>query len=100
MEAFSDAERDDSKFNRITFCNGFFNLPTFEDAISGGNKLAANKETNLEMWNNRARVLLHEVTHLDYFMNAGDDDSSRSPFVSDLEVNYERSEMLCLLWSI
>jgi hypothetical protein len=55
---------------------------------TAGNKLPANEKTNLENWNNRARCFFHEITHLDYFMNAGDDDKAKSPYVSDLEVYY------------
>jgi hypothetical protein len=86
LEAFS--EPDDGRYSRITFCNDFFKLPTFKDAIAAGRKLPAAQKTDLEKWNNRARCFFHEITHLDYFMNAGDSDGAKSPYVSDLEVEY------------
>jgi hypothetical protein len=92
LEAFSDPDPDDSKYSRITFCNDFFKLQTFKDAVNAGNKLPATQKTNLELWNNRARCFFHEITHLDYFMNAGDGDKAKSPYVSDLEVSYKIKE--------
>jgi hypothetical protein len=86
LEAFS--EPDDGRYSRITFCNDFFKLPTFKDAIAAGKKLPAAQKTDFEKWNNRARCFFHEITHLDYFMNAGDSDGAKSPYVSDLEVEY------------
>jgi hypothetical protein len=91
LEAFSDANPDDSRYSRITFCNDFFKLNTFQDAMTLGKKLKAKDKTNLIKWNNRARCFFHEVTHLDYFMNAGAGDDGKSPYVSDLEVNYPTS---------
>jgi len=44
------------------------------------------EQRNLDEWENRARVFLHEVTHLDYFVNAGEDGKGESPFVSDIEI--------------
>lgn len=46
------------------------------------------QQNDLRNWNNRARVFFHEVTHLDYFMNAGDDPKDKSPYVSDLKIRY------------
>lgn len=88
MEAFSEPNPENSRYSRITFCNGFFKLLPFQDAIKAGNALPAKQKTNLENWNNRARCFFHEITHLDYFMNAGKDDDGESPEVIDLEVQY------------
>ena len=63
-------------------------MQTFTDAVNAGKKLPASKQINLENWNNRARCFFHEITHLDYFMNAGDDAKAKSPYVSDLEIKY------------
>ncbi|KAI4596708.1 hypothetical protein KJ359_005050 [Pestalotiopsis sp. 9143b] len=89
LQAFSDPTPDGSKYSRITFCNDFFKLNTFADAISQGKSLPAAQKKDLSKWDNRARCFFHEVTHLDYFMNAGANDDGLSPFVSDLEVNYD-----------
>ena len=53
------------------------------------NKPRADQD-NLENWNNRARLFFHEVTHLDYFMNADDSrDDSKSPEVFDAGFNFK-----------
>ena len=53
------------------------------------NKPRADQD-NLENWNNRARCFFHEVTHLDYFMNANDSrDDSKSPEVFDAQFKYK-----------
>lgn len=40
-----------------------------------------------DLWNyqNRARVVFHEITHLNYFMNA----PKESPFVDDIKIKYK-----------
>jgi hypothetical protein len=63
-------------------------LNTFSDAISQGKALPAAQKKDLSKWDNRARCFFHEVTHLDYFMNAGAGDDGKSPYVSDLEIYY------------
>lgn len=88
LQAFSEPNTDDSRYSRITFCNDFFKLDTFQDAIDKGNKLPAKQKANLALWDNRARCFFHEVTHLDHFMNAGAGDDGQSPYVSDLEIFY------------
>lgn len=44
-------------------------------------------QNDLSKWNNRARTFFHEITHLDYFMNA----PKTNPYVSDLEVKTSAS---------
>lgn len=63
-------------------------------ATENGQRLPATKKIDLSLWDSQARCMFHEITHLDYFMNAGAEDKGLSPFVSDLEVNYklERDE--------
>jgi hypothetical protein len=63
-------------------------LPTFTDAGNAGKKLPASQKNNLKNWNNKARCFFREITHLDYFMNAGDDAKAKCPYVSDLEIEY------------
>jgi len=86
LQAFSDPSPDDSRYSRITFCTDFFKLQDFNTAISNGKALARTQQRDLSRWDNQARCMFHEITHLDYFMNAGDDDSAKSPYVSDLEI--------------
>jgi len=45
---------------------------------------------NLQNYDNQARVFLHEVTHLNYFMNAKADHKNKgeNPFITDLEISY------------
>lgn len=82
LEAYSDPNE---KYSRITFCNGFFNLPSLTDAINWGKTKSAVDQNNLETWNSRARTFFHEATHLDYFMNA----PVKSPYVSDTTFSYK-----------
>ncbi|KAI9680921.1 MAG: hypothetical protein M1829_001001 [Trizodia sp. TS-e1964] len=82
LQAFSDLSS--GRYSRITFCTGFFNHPSFTDAVNQNMAKPKQVQNNLDNWENRARCFFHEITHLDYFMNAGD--NSKSPFVSDLEV--------------
>ncbi|KAH7161209.1 hypothetical protein EDB81DRAFT_879542 [Dactylonectria macrodidyma] len=46
--------------------------------------------TALVVTHNRVLCFFHEVTHLDYFMNAGDSHESISPYVSDLEIAFSK----------
>jgi len=95
MEAFADPHpTDNGKYSRITFCNGFFQLNSLTDIVKLNKKQPQSVQNRLDKWNNRARVFFHEVTHLDYFMNAGsgDDKNAKSPYVSDLEINYQTSK--------
>jgi hypothetical protein len=43
-------------------------------------------QADLAKWDNRARVFLHETTHLDYFMNA----PGKSPLVDDLQFKWKK----------
>ncbi|RYP00514.1 hypothetical protein DL764_006483 [Monosporascus ibericus] len=83
LQAWSDPT---GKYSKITFCNDFFNLDTFEESMSKNRP--ANQKKRLDKWDNQARCFLHEITHLDYFMNAGPGDENKSPYVSDLEIRY------------
>ncbi|KAF2661072.1 hypothetical protein K491DRAFT_581684, partial [Lophiostoma macrostomum CBS 122681] len=74
------------KYSKITFCRNFFKFDKFDHAIELGKELSRGDQRKLDNWNNRARCFLHEVTHLDWFMNAGENDDGLSPFVSDLEI--------------
>ena len=82
LQAFSDPNPDGSKYSRITFCNDFFQLHDLSVAVENGKK--SGRKTNLSIYDNTARVMFHEITHLDYFMNA----PKTSPYVSDLEIEY------------
>jgi hypothetical protein len=82
VEAFSEP---DGKYSRITFCNDFFSLNSLSDAVKLAKAKPREDKNDLTNWNNRARVFFHEVTHLDYFMNAGDDPKDKSPYVTDLK---------------
>lgn len=86
MQAFSDPNGIYNRFinySRITFCSGFFRLPTLDEAMEIGQFNGGNDLAN---YDNRARCFFHEVTHLDYFMNSGQNDEGLSPVVSDLEI--------------
>lgn len=94
MQAFTDPHpSDNGGYSRITFCNGFFKLNSLLDIVTLNKKQPKAVKNRLDKWDNRARVFFHEVTHLDYFMNAGpaDDKKAQSPYVSDLEIYYKTS---------
>jgi len=85
MEVYSDqAWVDNNRYSRITFCNLFFRMRSLKDAINLVKGLPDVAQNNLGSWNNRARCLFHEITHLDYFMNVPD----KSPWVDDLIIKY------------
>lgn len=87
LEAFSEPNL---KYSRITFCSKFFDLPTLTETMDRYKNKPTTDQDNLENWNNRARCFFHEVTHLDYFMNADDSkDDSKSPEVFDAQFQYK-----------
>ena len=73
---------NDCWYSRITFCNDFFKLNSLDDITKLQKQGPKTKQKNLQLWDNQARVFFHEVTHLDWFMNA----PGKSPYVSDLEI--------------
>lgn len=87
LEAFSEPNEE---YSRITICSKFFDLPTLTEAMDRFKKRPTAEQDNLENWNNRARLFFHEVTHLDYFMNADESkDNSKSPEVFDAQFKYK-----------
>ena len=80
VEAFSNPL---GRYSQITFCNIFFNKMTdLQSVIKTAKK--NNKGYRNQLWNyqNRARLLFHEITHLNYFMNAPD----KSPYVEEARI--------------
>lgn len=92
LQAFSDPDPPRSrywhKYSRITFCGDFFKLQTLDIGVENG--MRSGKKKNLEMYDNQARVMFHEITHLDYFMSA----PKVSPYISDLEALYTYKKSL------
>jgi hypothetical protein len=83
MEAISFPEES---YSRILFCNKFFNdLPSLTEATDRAKSYPPILQDNLETWNNRARCFFHEITHLNYFMNAPE----KSPVVEDVHIEYK-----------
>ena len=79
MEAFSNPL---GKYSKITFCDHFFlRMFSLGTVIDSAKK---DKTNNLWGYQNRARTFFHEVTHLNYFMNA----PNESPYVDDLELPF------------
>ncbi|KAK2032882.1 hypothetical protein LX32DRAFT_554471 [Colletotrichum zoysiae] len=86
LEAYSDPNSDNNDYSQITFCNTFFNTYSLAEAIQyGSGQPEPNERTNLQLYDNRARIFLHEVTHLDYFVNA----PQRSPVTDDLVIEWK-----------
>jgi hypothetical protein len=86
LQAYSESTttNKDLSYNRMTFCTKFFELPSLSDAMQNTPKKSTTEQLKLEAWDNRARVFLHETTHLDYFMNA----PGSSPLVDDLQFDW------------
>ena len=87
VEAYSQSPTNFNHlwYSRTTFCNAFFNLRSLSEAMAYGQSQSAGNRRPLEIWNSRARVFLHETTHLDYFMNA----PGSSPLVDDLGIRFK-----------
>jgi hypothetical protein len=83
MEAFSNPL---GKYSKITFCEHFFLRMESLGAVIDDAKTTLTPEEKNDLWNyqNRARTVFHEITHLNYFMNAPD----KSPYVDDLEIPF------------
>jgi len=81
MEAFSNPL---GKYSKITFCETFFlrmmSLGTVIDAAK--KEYTPEQKNNIWEYQNRARTFFHEITHLNYFMNA----PGQSPYVDDLQI--------------
>ncbi|KAI0529773.1 hypothetical protein GGR58DRAFT_526027 [Xylaria digitata] len=80
-------ERPGEDPGTITFCklfiDAFKSLQTLTDHMN--NDLDAQARQNLTMWSyNRASVWMHEVTHMDYFMNT----PYCGPIIEDLEFEH------------
>lgn len=83
VEAYSEPEND---YSTVTFCSYFFNdkdnmrsLGETMDEVRRGNRA----QNDLWSYQNRARVMFHEMTHANYFMNAPD----KNPYVDDLRID-------------
>ncbi|KAF2247313.1 hypothetical protein BU26DRAFT_566298 [Trematosphaeria pertusa] len=73
-------------WSRITFCERFFNhLQPLGDVTNNIKKQRPEVQDHLDQWNNRARTFFHEITHLNYFMNA----PKKSPFIDDARITYK-----------
>lgn len=83
MEAFSNPL---GRYSKITFCERFFNKMVSLSTVIDEGKAETDPSEKNDLWNyqNRARVVFHEITHLNYFMNAPD----KSPYVDDLQVPF------------
>ncbi|KAL8747440.1 MAG: hypothetical protein Q9190_000701 [Brigantiaea leucoxantha] len=84
IEAYSDPLEE---YSKITFCNIFFksrDYPSLGTAIVNAKRNNQGYQKDLWNYQNRARVMFHEITHLDSFMNA----PSKSPYVDDVKIKY------------
>ena len=84
MEAYA---RPFESYSRIIFCNRFFNnLISLTDATKRAKSMEPELQDHLTNWNNRARTLFHEITHLAYFMNS----PQKSPVIEDAYITYKQ----------
>ncbi|KAL9622664.1 MAG: hypothetical protein Q9160_002974 [Pyrenula sp. 1 TL-2023] len=82
VEAYSNA---DEFYSKMVFCNYFFNsMSNYGDMLK--NVKRNNRAYQDDLWNyqNRARTVFHEITHLDYFMEA----PKKVPHTMDLNIQY------------
>lgn len=68
------------------FCTLFFNLASYQETLQSNNGAGPRTKYNLSNWDSRARVFLHEATHIDFLMNAGVQPPAANPYVSDLRI--------------
>ncbi|CAI0654848.1 unnamed protein product [Colletotrichum noveboracense] len=85
MHAFSTnpSRKNGLTYSRITFCNLFFNMRSMSEAKTHAMRQSPTNQRNLEFWENRARVFLHETTHLEYFMET----PKKADYVRDLKMS-------------
>ncbi|KAJ0336125.1 hypothetical protein COL922a_008356 [Colletotrichum nupharicola] len=85
MHAFSTnpIRKNGLTYSRITFCNLFFNMRSMSEAKTHAMRQSPTNQRNLEFWENRARVFLHETTHLEYFMET----PKKADYVRDLKMS-------------
>jgi hypothetical protein len=69
-------------------------MPSLSEAMSNTAKKPASTKRKLDAWDNRARVFLHETTHLDYFMNA----PGSSPLIDDLKIDWKSPKGVVRDW--
>lgn len=76
-QAYSEPYGD---YSKTVFCAPFFDplMPQLDEAI-GDVKDDQSLQDDLTNYDNKARIVLHEMTHLTYFMNSPD----KSPIVDD-----------------
>jgi hypothetical protein len=82
-------------YSQMTFCNQFFNMPSLSEAMINIPKKGILTRNKLDAWDNRARVFLHETTHLDYFMNA----PGSSPLIEDLQFDWKEKGTVLRDWA-
>ncbi|KAK8054805.1 GDSL-like lipase/acylhydrolase [Apiospora rasikravindrae] len=73
------------RYTKVTFCKAFFNqkgLQEMTDAMQG--ETEESKRLDLQRWDNKAASFLHEVTHMDYFMNV----PGYGPVIRDWQYKY------------
>ena len=71
-------------YSKITFCNKFFQRKSLDFVIDTAKKNRGAYAEDLWNYQNRARILFHEITHLYYFMSSPD----KSPFVDDVKITF------------
>ena len=84
------------EYSKTVFCNEFFNgddMRTLGEATQYVKTHPA-LQNDLSNWENQARVMFHEMTHLKYFMNAPE----KSPLVDDAVYDLKGSKGSDVRW--
>lgn len=95
LEAYSDNLYLENEYDQITFCGKFLNSQTLDIAVKQG---VSKHDVDLGNYNNRARIFLHEMTHLDYFVNA----PSSVPQITDIQLllNYNNKKVTDMAYGV
>ena len=78
------------EYTQTTFCKKFFetDMRSLSDAITYGkdsSKHTPAQQNDLLLWNNRARVFVHEACHYNYFVDA----AGTVPYIDDVTFEFK-----------
>ena len=83
LEAYSDPL---GWYSKITFCKLFLDrMPDLDFVINTAKRNSQSYQNHLWNYQDRARLLFHEMTHLNYVVNAPD----ISPYVDDVKIRWK-----------
>jgi hypothetical protein len=78
VQAFTDNNMD-ADFGEIHFCRKYLQSLGLDEVIISGIR---DRNKNMAKYENRGRAFLHEMTHLDWFVNA----PATTPYITDVRI--------------